>query len=81
MRVVDITSFFSDACGGIKTYYREKARFLPPLGIDCHFVVPGRAATEEPFGQAILHRLPGPPLPGNAHYRLFGSRHDVVSAG
>jgi len=79
MRVVDITTFFSDACGGIKTYYREKARFLPPLGVDCHFVVPGRAATEEAFGQAVLHRLPGPPLPGNANYRRFGSRHDVVA--
>jgi alpha-1,6-mannosyltransferase len=79
MRVVDITSFFSDACGGIKTYYREKARFLPPLGVDCHFVVPGRVATEEAFGQAVLHRLPGRPLPGNAHYRLFRGRQDVVA--
>ena len=49
MRVVDVTSFFSDTCGGIKTYYREKARWLPRLGFECHFVVPGRQAGQEPL--------------------------------
>jgi len=78
MRVVDISTFFSDSCGGIKTYYREKARFLPALGVDCHFVVPGKVASEERFGDAVLHRLPGPPLPGNGQYRLFGSQGDVI---
>jgi len=79
MRLVDITSFFSDSCGGIKTYYREKARFLPRLGVECHFVVPGKTASEEAFGQATLHRLPGPPLPGNGNYRLFGRRQEVAA--
>ena len=78
MRVVDITSFFSDSCGGIKTYYRQKARFLPELGFDCHFVVPGRTAGSEPFGGGTLHRLAGPPLPGNSNYRLFGARAKVA---
>lgn len=72
MRVLDITSAFSSSCGGIKRYYREKARALPRLGVECHFVVPGDARTTEPFGDATLHRLPGPPMPGNDAYRLFG---------
>ena len=79
MRLVDITSFFSDSCGGIRTYYREKARFLPDLGIDCHFVVPGERDEEQPFGRAVLHRLAGPRLPGNGHYRLFGRRQKVAA--
>ena len=78
MRVVDVTSFFSDSCGGIKTYYQAKARFLPALGVDCHFVVPGPRRTEESFGAAVLHRLPGPRLPGNRHYRLFGRLRAVI---
>ncbi|HXI54935.1 MAG TPA: glycosyltransferase [Polyangia bacterium] len=74
MRVVDISSFFSDTCGGIKTYYRHKARFLPELGVDCHFVVPGPwgGPGEEEFGGGVLHRIAGPALPGHGAYRIFG---------
>jgi alpha-1,6-mannosyltransferase len=74
MRVVDISSFFSDTCGGIKTYYRHKARFLPELGVDCHFVVPGPGGgpSEEQFGGGVLHRIAGPALPGHDAYRMFG---------
>ena len=78
MRVVDVTSFFSDSCGGIKTYYQAKARFLPALGVDCHFVVPGARRSEEGFEAAVLHRLPGPRLPGNPNYRLFGRLRAVI---
>lgn len=91
MRVVDVSSFFSDSCGGIKSYYRAKAHFLPVRGIDCHFIVPGKADGEERFGQATLHRVCGPALPGSA-YRLFTGpkrlaellrrlRPDVVEVG
>jgi alpha-1,6-mannosyltransferase len=79
MRVVDISSFFSDSCGGIKTYYRHKARYLPALGVDCHFIVPGKTTGSEAIGDGTLHRLEGPPLPGNAQYRLFGARREVAS--
>lgn len=91
MRVVDVTSFFSDSCGGIKTYYRAKARLLPGRGLDCHFVVPGAARADEPFEAGTLHRLPGPRLHGT-HYRCFGDlgalrellgdlRPDVIELG
>jgi alpha-1,6-mannosyltransferase len=92
LRVVDVTSFFSESCGGIKTYYREKAKHLPALGVECHFVVPGRRRSDEALEQGTLHRLPGPPLPGNGQYRLFGRtsalmdllgelRPDVIEVG
>ena len=51
VRLVDITSFFPTSCGGIKRYYREKARVLPPRGIDCHFVAPGAALEEQELGR------------------------------
>jgi alpha-1,6-mannosyltransferase len=92
MRVLDVTSFFSDSCGGIKTYYREKARHLPALGCECHFVVPGARANREAFGGGTLHRIAGPRLPGNGAYRMFGDvgalvrlirdlRPDVIEVG
>jgi alpha-1,6-mannosyltransferase len=71
VRLVDITSFFPTSCGGIKRYYREKARVLPRRGIDCHFVAPGAAAGEEAFGDGTLHLLPGPRVPFSPEYRLF----------
>jgi alpha-1,6-mannosyltransferase len=71
MKVVDVTSFFSDTCGGIKSYYRGKARVLPPRGVDCHFVVPGEKRVDEAFEGGTLHRLPGPRL-GKSAYRCFG---------
>jgi alpha-1,6-mannosyltransferase len=77
MRILDVTSFFSESCGGIKTYYRAKAHLLPRLGADCHFVVPGARREEGPLGGGVLHRIPGPPLPGNPHYRLFGRLGDL----
>ena len=80
MRVLDITSAYSSSCGGIKRYYREKARALPRLGVECHFVVPGDARTTEPFGDATLHRLPGPPMPGNGRpivgWKMFKQRKE-----
>lgn len=77
MRVLDITSAFSDSCGGIKRYYLEKANALPREGVECHFVVPGAVRSREAFGGGTLHRLPGPPMPGNAAYRLFGARAGI----
>jgi alpha-1,6-mannosyltransferase len=71
VRVVDVTSFFADACGGIRTYYEEKARHLPRLGVECHFVVPGESETAERLGAATLHRLPGTPMLGSRFYRRF----------
>jgi alpha-1,6-mannosyltransferase len=71
VRLVDITSFFPTSCGGIKRYYREKARVLPARGIDCHFIAPGPRLGEEPLGDGTLHFLPGPSVPWSPQYRLF----------
>jgi len=92
VRLVDVTSFFSSACGGIKRYYREKARVLPRRGIDCHFIAPGDAAREEALGDGTMHFLSGPAVPWSPEYRLFAPggalgrllrrlRPDVVEVG
>jgi alpha-1,6-mannosyltransferase len=71
MRVVDVTSFFSAKSGGIKRYYREKARVLPRLGLDCHFVAPGPAHSETALGDGTLHTIAGPAVPFSPEYHLF----------
>ncbi|HEY2903607.1 MAG TPA: glycosyltransferase [Polyangia bacterium] len=71
MRVVDVTSFFSAKSGGIKRYYREKARVLPRRGLDCHFVAPGSAPGESALGDGTLHIVAGPAVPFSPEYHLF----------
>lgn len=71
MRIVDVTSFFSAKSGGIKRYYREKARILPRRGLDCHFVTPGAAHDESPLGDGTLHTIAGQPVPWSPEYHLF----------
>jgi len=71
MRVVDVTSFFSAKSGGIKRYYREKARILPGRGLDCHFVAPGAADGETALGEGTLHTVAGQRVPWSPEYHLF----------
>jgi len=73
MRVVDVTGFFSAQSGGIKRYYREKARILPRRGVDCHFVAPGARDGATALGEGTLHTIAGPPIPFTPEYRLFTS--------
>ncbi len=70
MITLDVTSFYASGAGGIRSYYQAKARWLPTLGVECHFAVPGARAGVERLGGGWLHRVPGPPL--GAHYRAFG---------
>jgi alpha-1,6-mannosyltransferase len=71
MRIVDVTSFFSAKSGGIKRYYREKARILPRRGLDCHFVTPGAARGEVSLGDGTLHTIEGQVVPWSPEYHLF----------
>lgn len=71
LRVVDVTSFFSTSCGGIKRYYNEKARFFDPQTVDCHLVVPGAQDSVKPLANGWLHELAGPTQMGNDSYRRF----------
>ncbi|HVZ73809.1 MAG TPA: glycosyltransferase [Polyangia bacterium] len=71
MRIVDVASFFSAQSGGIKRYFREKARALPRHGFDCHFVVPGAEQGETGFGGGTLHTVAGARVPFSPEYHFF----------
>ncbi len=71
LTVVDITSFFSTTCGGVRRYYEEKAKWLPRPGVACHYIVPGPTDSDERMGNATLHRVAGPPQFGNPAYHRF----------
>lgn len=72
MRVVDVTSLYSQNGGGIRTYLREKSRRLVALGHEVHRIVPGATTSSRGCADgAIEHTLAGPPLPFDRNYRWF----------
>ncbi len=82
MIIVDVTSFYSPVGGGIRTYLREKGRRLVALGHQVHRVVPGPTrATERAEDGVIEHILPGPRLPFDRNYHLFGGPSGLDALG
>jgi alpha-1,6-mannosyltransferase len=70
--VLDITEYFSDASGGIRTYLLAKSRFVERHpGYRQVLVVPG--ARDEVTGddRCRVYRLRGPRIPLNPQYRLL----------
>lgn len=78
MKLVDITSLYSRNGGGIRTYLREKGRRLVERGHQVHRIVPGEARVSARSDEGVVeHSLPGPPLPFDRNYRLFGSFEEL----
>lgn len=74
MKLVDVTSFYAPAGGGIRTYLREKGRRLVARGHEVHRVVPGALRLTQRGDDGVTeHLLPGPTLPFDRNYRLFAS--------
>ncbi|MDZ4696293.1 MAG: glycosyltransferase [Deltaproteobacteria bacterium] len=78
MIVLDITSFFSSGCGGIKRYLIEKSRLLPSENVEYHIIVPGEFDRTSSIGDGTLHEIAGPLTPRNDEYRMFGSSAKLV---
>jgi alpha-1,6-mannosyltransferase len=52
LRVVDVTMFYGERSGGIRTYLEAKAAFAARTGrFEHHLVVPGRATAHEAGGR------------------------------
>ncbi len=74
MKIADVTSFYSQRGGGIRTYLREKSRRLVARGHQVHRIIPGeRSEAHRAADGAIEHTLAGPPMPFDRNYRFFGS--------
>jgi alpha-1,6-mannosyltransferase len=76
LKVLDITDFYSDRGGGIRSHLLAKGRYLNSVGIEHVVVAPGRTdeeiaiATAGPVPARIL-RVRGWPQPGDANYRCL----------
>ncbi len=70
--VLDITEFFGETSGGVRTYLFEKARYVEARANLRHVVVvPGRRDAITETGGVRCYRLRGPRVPTQAPYRFM----------
>jgi len=77
LRLLDITIFYAEASGGVRTYLDAKAEALGRLGISHALVVPGPEDTISRQGGTRVYRLRGPSIPTTSGYRLLTSAQAV----
>ena len=91
--VLDITEYYGDTSGGVRTYLTEKAAYASARqGIRLAIAVPGAADAVEERGGVRWHSIASPPIPGQHPYRFVLSgrrvgeiirseRPDVIEVG
>ena len=70
--LLDLTEFFSEKGGGVRTYLEQKAAWLSTNTDWNHvIVVPGPRDSVEEWHGAALHRIRGPKAPASPGYHVF----------
>lgn len=77
LRVLDITMFYAEASGGVRTYLAAKARALAARGVSHALVVPDRRDSISMEGASRVYRLRSPRVPTTPGYRLLVSPQAV----
>ncbi len=77
--VLDVTEWFGDTSGGIKTYLLEKARYVAARPWLRHvMVVPGDRDSVRDSEGTRLYRLHGPPIPRQRPYRFMLATRSIT---
>jgi alpha-1,6-mannosyltransferase len=72
LAVCDITEYYGETSGGVRTYLREKARFIDArAGCRQVLIVPGAADTATAEGSVRRYEVAAPLIPGQAPYRAM----------
>jgi alpha-1,6-mannosyltransferase len=84
VKIVDVTEFYSERGGGVRSHLTTRGHFLCQLGHDHVVIAPGPKDVESvlyastaPQGQSRLVRIAGPALPYDRTYHLLG-RFDKI---
>lgn len=72
LTVLDISEYYGETSGGVRTYLTEKSRYVAArAGLAQVLVVPGAADGMRATGSVRQHTVRGPVIPGQAPYRLM----------
>jgi alpha-1,6-mannosyltransferase len=81
LKVVDVTEFWSERGGGVRSFLTAKARALVERGVEHLVIAPGPRAETSELAAAVgakarLLRIPGPSMPYDpTYYLLFRFQH------
>lgn len=75
--IVDITKFYSDQSGGVRTYLDAKRHYLASRNVRHTVIVPGPKTTLSRVAQTDVWTVRGPVIPFAPSYRLIASPHAV----
>ncbi len=77
MKIVDVSGFYSESGGGVRSYVHQKLAAAARLGHDVTVVAPGaRHRVERRDGGKIVW-VAAPPMPFDANYRMFWRSTEV----
>ncbi|OAT87113.1 glycosyltransferase [Desulfotomaculum copahuensis] len=72
MKICDLTNFYHEQSGGVKTYLHQKMDYIADCrGVEHLVIVPGAANLEKRRGNSTIQRLKAPELPFARPYRLI----------
>jgi len=79
MRIADVSEFYSEHGGGVRTYVRQKLAASARLGHECTIIAPGPAHRVEhvPGGKIIW--VKAPVLPPDPRYHIFVGMDAVLA--
>jgi alpha-1,6-mannosyltransferase len=78
VKIVDVSGFYSELGGGVRSYVRQKLEAAARLGHEVTIVAPGaRHHVERRDGGKIVW-VASPPMPFDANYRMFWRSSEAV---
>lgn len=83
LTILDITKFYGETTGGIRTYLHQKAAYVNAHhGLRQVIVVPGEKSEKRDEGAVRWYRVRGPRIPTQHPYRFLLNRraiHEIIS--
>ena len=78
MKIADISAFYSEQGGGVRTYVQQKLKASARLGHTTVIIAPGRESREEPYPGGKIIWVKAPVLPVDKRYHMFLSSTEVT---
>lgn len=80
LRVTDISEFYADQGGGVRTYVHEKLRHAAHHGVALSVIVPAAEDRIDTFGESVIVRVRSPRLALDPRYHFFVNERAVHAA-
>jgi alpha-1,6-mannosyltransferase len=71
MKIADVSEFYAERGGGVKTYTQHKLRAASAAGHELVVIAPGKHDGEEAFGGGRIVWVKSPPMPLDPRYHVF----------